>query len=84
MIIDEVETANIVTTIFYDTKLIEYMSLYSSVVEHWSCKPGVMSSNLIGGSFFKFKSYFGWTLTNIPNPKFSQLCLLAQLYPIFK
>ena len=23
--------------------------LYSSVVEHWSCKPGVVSSNLTGG-----------------------------------
>ena len=33
--------------------------------------------------FLKFKSYFGWTLTNIPNPKFLQLCFLAQLYPIF-
>ena len=34
-----------------------YMSLYSSVVEHWSCKPGVESSNLSGGSlnFLYFK-----------------------------
>ena len=24
-------------------------SLYSSVAEHWSCKPGVVSSNLTGG-----------------------------------
>ena len=27
-------------------------SLYSSVVEHWSCKPGVESSNLSGGKYF--------------------------------
>ena len=27
-------------------------SLYSSVVEHWSCKPGVVSSNLTGGNIF--------------------------------
>ena len=27
-------------------------SLYSSVVEHWSCKPGVVSSNLTGGNHF--------------------------------
>ena len=27
-------------------------SLYSSVVEHWSCKPGVLSSNLSGGILF--------------------------------
>ncbi len=27
-------------------------SLYSSVVEHWSCKPGVVSSNLTGGIIF--------------------------------
>ena len=27
-------------------------SLFSSVVEHWSRKPGVMSSNLIGGNHF--------------------------------
>ena len=25
------------------------ISLYSSVAEHWSCKPGVVSSNLTGG-----------------------------------
>ena len=29
-------------------------SLYSSVAEHWSCKPGVESSILSGGSFFTF------------------------------
>ena len=34
-------------------------SPFSSVVEHWSRKPGVMSSNLIGGN--KFFSVF-WTL----------------------
>ena len=27
-------------------------SLYSSVAEHWSCKPGVVSSNLTGGIVF--------------------------------
>ena len=31
-------------------------SLYSSVVEHWSCKPGVVSSNLTGGNNFIFLS----------------------------
>ena len=29
-------------------------SLYSSVVEHWSRKPGVVSSNLTGGIYFCF------------------------------
>ena len=29
-------------------------SLYSSVAEHWSCKPGVESSILSGGSFLLF------------------------------
>ena len=29
-----------------------YESLFSSVVEHWSRKPGVVSSNLTGGRFF--------------------------------
>ena len=29
------------------------VSLYSSVVEHWSCKPGVESSILSGGSQWK-------------------------------
>jgi hypothetical protein len=28
------------------------MCPYSSVVEHCSCKPGVVSSNLTGGNFF--------------------------------
>ena len=27
-----------------------FISLHSSVVEHWSCKPGVVSSNLTGGN----------------------------------
>ena len=30
------------------------ISLYSSVAEHWSCKPGVVSSILTGGSCFLF------------------------------
>lgn len=30
----------------------ETLSLYSSVAEHWSCKPGVESSILSGGSSF--------------------------------
>ena len=29
-------------------------SLYSSVVEHWSRKPGVVSSNLTGGMGIEF------------------------------
>ena len=28
----------------------DYEGLYSSVAEHWSCKPGVESSILSGGS----------------------------------
>ena len=31
-------------------------SLFSSVVEHWSRKPGVVSSNLTGGKYFKVHS----------------------------
>src|SRR6218665_585267 len=34
------------------------VSLYSSVVERWSCKPAVVSSNLTGGnSYFKLIGY---------------------------
>src|SRR6218665_2910334 len=34
------------------------VSLYSSVVERWSCKPAVVSSNLTGGnSVFKLIGY---------------------------
>jgi hypothetical protein len=33
-------------------------SLYSSVAEHWSCKPGVESSILSGGSVIFFFSAF--------------------------
>ena len=29
-----------------------FLGLYSSVAEHWSCKPGVVSSILTGGNFF--------------------------------
>ncbi len=29
-----------------------YICLHSSVAEHWSCKPGVVSSNLTGGMFY--------------------------------
>ena len=29
--------------------------LFSSVVEHWSRKPGVVSSILTGGIFFRFR-----------------------------
>ena len=42
----------------YFTFLTRYLTprlhacLYSSVVEHWSRKPGVVSSNLTGGSVF--------------------------------
>ena len=32
-------------------------SLYSSVAEHWSCKPGVESSILSGGIIIIFTSY---------------------------
>ena len=32
-------------------QLLLYQCLYSSVAEHWSCKPGVESSILSGGSF---------------------------------
>ena len=33
-------------------------SLYSSVAEHWSCKPGVESSILSGGSFVDVLTFF--------------------------
>ena len=38
-------------------------SLYSSVVEHWSRKPGVVSSNLTGGMGIEFVQqvcFFKW------------------------
>ena len=34
--------------------LLSYMSLFSSVVEHWSRKPGVVSSILTGGNGYFF------------------------------
>ena len=41
---------------FYFSSFNRYRSLYSSVAEHWSCKPGVLSSILSGGiAFFIYK-----------------------------
>ena len=37
---------------FYFSSINRYRSLYSSVAEHWSCKPGVLSSILSGGIAF--------------------------------
>ena len=42
---------------FYLSSTHSHRSLYSSVAEHWSCKPGVLSSILSGGiAFFDFFS----------------------------
>ena len=35
--------------------------LYSSVAEHWSCKPGVVSSTLTGGKLF-FPLFFHYLM----------------------
>ena len=35
-----------------------YMSPFSSVAEHWSRKPGVVSSNLTGGIDYFYHSHY--------------------------
>ncbi len=43
----------------YSYNKVFHASLHSSVVEHWSRKPGVVSSNLTGGiNFSKQKDFF--------------------------
>ena len=37
---------------------LEFWGLFSSVVEHWSRKPGVVSSNLTGGRDFFYSGLF--------------------------
>ena len=37
---------------------LEFTGLFSSVAEHWSRKPGVVSSNLTGGRDFFYNRYF--------------------------
>ena len=47
----EMKFSSIFLTIYYILVGQTYLrSLYSSVAEHWSCKPGVESSILSGGS----------------------------------
>ena len=47
-----------------------YLSLFSSVVEHWSRKPGVVSSNLTGGKPY-FSLFFSLAVFNVTQNQFA-------------
>ena len=74
------ETIQFLNTVFS-------MSPYSSVVEHWSCKPGVESSNLSGGSFFAAQNYifwwFGITFILICNVKILKFRHILTIFNLF-